>query len=368
MIEQLNSLPLRKKVGQLFFIGIAGAEIDFATLELLDEVSPGGICLFTRNIRETGQTRKLLDDLRQTLPVAPFLSLDQEGGLVDRLRRILTPMPAANKIKSAMDASRLARLIAESVRILGFNMDFAPVVDVVDDDREQAGNGLYSRTFGRSSEDVVELAGEFLTTLQENGVIGCVKHFPGLGAAMVDSHEELPLVEIAEDELLSSDLRPYQELFANGEVRLVMSAHAAFPNSRLQERDENGKLLPSSLSQNFITQFLRNELGYDGLAITDDLEMGAIMKNYGVGTACVMAVEAGQDLLAICAAPANIREGFNAVLAAVESGKISEERLDYTLLRIAALKSQLSEPLPFDTARLAAISAEITEFNTYLNR
>ena len=183
-----------------------------------------------------------------------------------------------------MDASRLARLIAESVRILGFNMDFAPVVDVVDDDREQTGNGLYSRTFGRSSEDVVELAGEFLTTLQENGVIGCVKHFPGLGAAMVDSHEELPLVEIAEDELLSSDLLPYQELFANGEVRLVMAAHAAFPNSRLQERDENGKLLPSSLSQNFITQFLRDELGYDGLAITDDLEMGAIMKNYGIGT------------------------------------------------------------------------------------
>lgn len=367
MIEQLNSLPLRKKVGQLFFIGIAGVEIDAATRELLDEVSPGGICLFTRNIREAEQARNLLDDLRRSVSVAPFLSLDQEGGLVDRLRRILTPMPAANKIKTAEDAKRLAKLIAESVRILGFNMDFAPVVDVVDDEREQTGNGLYSRNFGRSSEDVVELAGAFLIALQKNGVIGCVKHFPGLGAATVDSHEELPLVDITDDELLRTDLLPYQELFASGEVRLVMSAHAAFPNSRLQERDENGKLLPSSLSQNFITQFLRNKLGYGGLAITDDLEMGAIMKNYGVGTACVMAVEAGQDLLAICAEPANIREGFRTVVDAVESGKISEERLDDSLMRIAALKSQLSEPLPFDTARLAAISAEIIDFNAYLN-
>ncbi len=368
MIKQLNSLPLRKKVGQLFVIGIAGPDVDTATLELLNDVSPGGICLFTRNIREAGQTRKLLDDLRRALPVVPFLSLDQEGGIVDRLRRILTPMPAANKIKKAEDASRLAKLIAESVRILGFNMNFAPVVDVVDFEREQTGNGLYSRAYGRSVEDVVELAGEFLNVLQDNGVIGCIKHFPGLGAAKVDSHEELPSVRVAEEEFFGTDLMPYGKLLGMGKVHLLMAAHAAFPNVGLQEVDENGKLLPSSLSYNFISQLLRGELGYDGLAITDDLEMGAIMKNYGMGSACVMAVNAGQDLLAICAEPRNIRDGFEAVLSAVEKGAISEDRINSSLSRIAALKSQLSEPLPFDTARLAAISDEITEFNTYLNR
>lgn len=368
MIEQLNSLPLRQKVGQLFFIGIAGPEIDSATRDLLAEVSPGGICLFARNIREAEQTRGLLDELRRSLPIAPFLSLDQEGGLVDRLRRILAPTPAANKIKTREEAARLASLVAESVRILGFNMDFAPVVDVVDDEREQTGNGLYSRAFGRSGGDVVEFAGEFLRVLQENGVFGCIKHFPGLGAAKVDSHEELPSVDISEDELFSTDLFPYQELFAAGGVDLVMSAHATFPNTRLQEADANGKLSPSSLSHNFITTLLRDELGYDGLAITDDLEMGAIMKNYGIGAACVMAVHAGQDQLAICAEPANIREGFSAVLAAVECGEISEDRLNESLTRIAELKSRLTEPLPFDTGRLAAISDEITEFNTYLNR
>ncbi len=368
MIEQLNSLSLRQKIGQLFFIGIAGPDVDPATVELLTDVSPGGICLFTRNIREAGQTRKLLDDLRRILPVVPFLSLDQEGGLVDRLRRILTPMPAASKIKKAEDASQLAKLIAESVRILGFNMNFAPVVDVVDAERERSGNGLYSRAFGRSVEDVVKLAGEFVSVLQDSGVIGCVKHFPGLGATNVDSHEELPSVRITEGEFFGTDLMPYSKLLGKGKIQLVMAAHAAFPNIGLQEVDENGKLLPSSLSYNFITQLLRNELGYEGLAITDDLEMGAIMKNYGVGSACVKAVNAGQDLLAICAEPGNIREGFEAVLSAVERGVISKDRINNSLTRIAALKSQLSEPLPFDTARLAAISDEITEFNTYLNR
>lgn len=368
MTEQLTSLPLRQKVGQLFFIGISGPQIDSATRELLDEISPGGICLFTRNIREARQTRDLLDELRRSVRVTPFLSLDQEGGLVDRLRRILAPMPAANRIKTAVDSVRLGRLVAESVRILGFNMDFAPVVDVVDDERERDGNGLYSRAFGRSREEVVELAGEFITILQTNGVIGCLKHFPGLGAANVDSHEELPSVDISEDELLGTDLFPYKKLFVNGSVNLVMAAHASFPKARLQEADANGKLLPSSLSYNFITTLLRGELGYDGLAITDDLEMGAIMKNYGIGAACVMAVNAGQDQLAICAEPANIREGFNSVLAAVEGGDITEERLDLSVERIAALKVKLSEPLPFDTARLAAISDEVIEFNTYLNR
>ena len=368
MIEQLNSLSLRQKVGQLFFIGISGPEIDVATKDLLNDVSPGGICLFTRNIREAEQTRKLLDELREILPVTPFISVDQEGGLVDRFRRILSPMPAANKIKTIADAAKLAMIIAESTRILGFNMNFAPVVDVVDDFREQTSNGLYSRAFGRSKENVVELAGEFLQVVQNNGVVGCVKHFPGLGAAKVDSHEELPSVDISDGVLSDIDLFPYRELFAFGNIKLVMAAHASFPNAHLQETDQNGRLLPSSLSHNFITQLLRNELGYDGLAITDDLEMGAIMKNYGIGAACVMAVNAGQDLLAICAEPENIRAGYAAVLSEVESGEISENRLALSLDRIAKLKSQLAEPLPFDNGRLGAISDEIIEFNTYLNR
>ena len=367
-MDDLRSLPLGQKVGQLFFIGIAGPEIDEATSNLLSEISPGGICLFARNIRERQQTRDLLDSFRRALPVTPFLSIDQEGGLVDRLRRIMTPMPAANKLRTADDAANLAGIISETLLTLGFNMDFAPVVDVIDHARSARTNGLFSREFGRSKDDVVSLAGTFLDTIQKGGIIGCIKHFPGLGGAGVDSHEELPQVTISEEELLSTDVFPYRELLKTGDVNAVMVAHAAFPQLSLQETDKNGKLLPSSLSYNFVTNLLRGELHYDGLVITDDLEMGAIVKNYGIGEACKMAVNAGVDMLAICADPERIREGYNAVLAAVESGEISPERLDQSLSRVAKLKTQLSPPKAFDAERLDRLSQRIADLNEHLNR
>ncbi len=368
MIDHFRNFPIRQKIGQLFFIGISGAEIDEQTRDLLGEVSPGGVCLFARNIREAQQTRDLLDDLRKISPVEPFLSLDQEGGTVDRLRRIVTPMAAANRITTIEDVAKMAALIGETINLLGFNMDFAPVVDVVDEARAGSSNGLFSRTFGSSKEDAVTFAGEFLKVLQTNGPIGCLKHFPGLGAARVDSHEELPVVEIDREELFATDLYPYRQLLSTGEVHAVMAAHASFPSVNLQERDQNGKLLPSSLSKTFITTLLRGELDFNGLVITDDLEMGAIVNNYGIGEACVMAVAAGVDMLAICADPEAIRSGFNAIVEAVSSGRIDESRIDESLTRIAALKSRLAAQPTFDLARLAELSGEIAAFNAQLER
>lgn len=368
MIEHLNSLSLEQKIGQLFFIGIGGAEIDDKTAELLDEISPGGVCLFARNIKEASQTRNLLDDLRRALPVIPFLSIDQEGGLVDRLKRIMTPMPAVSKIENMSDAGRLAEIIGETLKILGFNMDFAPVVDVIDFEREGFSNGLFSRTFGCSPSGVIMFAGIFLIKLQESGVVGCLKHFPGLGSSQVDSHEELPVVQVSEDDLSSIDLYPYREFIASGNVHAIMAAHAAFPKHRLQELDENGKLLPSSLSYNFVTNLLRGELAFDGLVITDDLEMGAIIKNYGVGDACKMAISAGADMVAICADPNAVREGYHAVLKAVESEELSVNRIDESLRRIAELKSKLSPPPAFDADRITQLSAEVAALNELLSR
>jgi beta-N-acetylhexosaminidase len=365
-MEELRSLPLRQKVGQLFFIGIPGPEVDEATRALLDEISPGGVCLFARNIREAAQTRDLLDQIRHSLPVAPFLSIDQEGGLVDRLRRITTPMPAASKIETVDDAEDLASIIAETLLSLGFNMDFAPVVDVIDDERAKFTNGLLSRQFGGSPDDVVSLAGAFLRKLQDHGCIGCLKHFPGLGAAQVDSHEELPLVDVSETELQATDLFPYREFVASGDAKAVMIAHAAYPRLDLQEKDKSGKLLPASLSRNFITTLLRDDLDFNGVVISDDLEMGAIVKNYGIGDACKMAVNAGVDMLAICADPEAIRDGYNAVLNAVEGGEIDEGRLDETLDRIAHLKNQLAGPRDLDVENLSALSERVTALNERL--
>jgi beta-N-acetylhexosaminidase len=364
----LDSLPLAEKVGQLFFIGIPGPVLDQATKELLDEVRPGGICLFARNIREASQTRELLDSLREYLGTAPLLSLDQEGGTVDRLRRIMTPMPAAGVIQTTDDARKLAAIIAETLRVLGFNMDFAPVVDVVDEPRSQISRGLASRTFGHNKDDAASLAGEFLWALQADGIVGCLKHFPGLGAATVDSHEELPRVEISDAEFSTTDLYPYLNLMAKGPVRAVMIAHAAYPGVSLQETAQNGKLLPSSLSYNFVTTLLRGQLAFDGLVITDDLEMGAIVKNYGIAEASNMAIAAGVDMLAICADPASIRSGFQSVLRSAEASTLDRERIDVSLERISRIKQHVSAPIEFDPDRLSELSSRINHLAERLGR
>lgn len=366
-IVDIRALTLEQKVGQLFCIGIPGSTIDEGTARLLDQVSPGGVCLFARNIKEASQTRELLDGITDRLPVRPILTLDQEGGLVDRLRRIITAMPAASRIPDIKTAAEFAALIAEIVRRLGFNLDFAPVVDVVEETRSHSTNGLYSRAFGASPEDVSALAGAFLQGLQTRGCMGCIKHFPGLGASEVDSHEELPSVDISEDELKSVDLAPYETLIAEGLVHSVMVAHAVYPRVGLQEVGRDGKLLPSSLSGNIVNGLLRRDLHFDGLVLTDDLEMGAIVRNYGIGEACKMAIEAGVDMVAICAGVGAIVEGYSTLLESVREGRIAEARIDQSVERIFKFKSLLHEPLPFDPLRLEELTKRIAALNERLN-
>lgn len=367
MLDQIQSLSVERKIGQLFFIGFSGTELNPELEKLVTDISPGGVCLFARNIRTSEQTRKLLDQVRELLQIEPFISLDEEGGVVDRLRRITTPLPSASRISSKGQAEQLAGITAEIIRILGFNMNFAPVVDVVDETREKYSNGLYSRSFGSSKESVVELAGAYFDRLQHDGCLGCLKHFPGLGASQVDSHEELPQVNISSSEIESIDLFPYKKLFNSMEIHSVMIGHASYPELDLQEVDSDGKLLPSSLSYNFTTRLLREELKFSGLTISDDLEMGAILKNYGIGEACVMAINAGMDMLAICANPDFIYEGYQAVLQAVKNNTISEERLDASFERIARLKSLINQPLDFNSDRLNNLSNQIAELNTQLD-
>ncbi len=361
-----TSLSIDEKIGQLFFIGIPCDGIDEPGKRLLDEIKPGGVCLFARNIKDPRQTRDLNDNIRRSLSIEPFLSIDQEGGLVDRLRRVMTPMPSAAKIATAEDAGEQARIIAETLLLLGFNMDFAPVLDVIDTNRSRFQNGLHSRAYGKSADEVVEIAGKFLNKLQENGVIGCVKHFPGLGASEVDSHEELPTVPVTEDEFECIDLLPYKRLIAAGLVNAVMVAHAAYPALGLQETDQDGKLLPSSLSSNIVTTLLREKMGFDGLVLTDDLEMGAIVKNYGIGEASVLAILAGNDMVSVCAGADAIRESHAAVSSAVMSGRISADRLEASVDRILKLQAEIQPPAEFDPDRIASLTEEIAQFNQRL--
>ncbi len=369
MTESYKHLSIKEKIGQLFFIGLPSQELDDSASQLLETISPGGICLFARNTKFADKTRDLLDQISAELPYQPFLSLDQEGGLVDRLRRILEPMPTAKEISkngNLSNAKKLAEITAEAIRILGFNFNFAPVLDVTNGFREGFIMDNQSRTFGNSKTDVYEFSKTYLDSLQNRGIIGCLKHFPGIGAVEFDPHEELPSVTQNRKELFETDIFPYIEHFKNAGIHAVMTAHTVYPNFDLQETDSSGKLLPSSLSHNIVTGLLRNELGFRGLALTDDLEMGAIVNNYGIGEATKMAFLAGSDFLLICNDKNAIYEGFDAMIKAFEKGEISEARIDESLDRIFFVRDLLQKPLEFSEQRLDELSLEIKELKESL--
>jgi len=370
--DSLYSIPLEQQVGQFFFIGLPGTELDSETRELIEEVKPGGIIIFGRNVAGLQQLRDLVDGVRELLPIEPLVGIDQEGGLVDRLRKVFTPMPSARTIRQHGDlaASRtLGRVTGEVLRLLGFNMNFAPVMSIMTDERDLLSNGLYSRSFGRSPGEVLGYTTVYLRGLQETGIIGCLKHFPGIGAGEVDSHEQMPLVKLSHDDLIAQDLAPYIELFQRKDdrVRCVMVSHGGFPNIDIRQEFTGGLLEPASLSHNIVTRLLREELGYQHLVVTDDLEMGAISRHCDIEAAAVRSFIAGEDMMLICAHPDVIRRGYHALLQTAQAGKLPEGRIRESLKRIADIKEILKEPQPLDIERFRALSDEIKQLNEKLN-
>lgn len=371
-LESLLSLPLEQQVGQFFYIGLSGTELDADTRALIQEVQPGGVIIFGRNVRSPQQLRELLDGVRELVPTDPLLGVDQEGGLVDRLRKIFTPMPSARTIRQHGDLAgsrALGRITGEALRLLGFNMNFAPVMSIMTDERDLLSNGLYSRSFGRSPGEVLGYTTVYLRGLQETGIVACLKHFPGIGAGEVDSHEQMPMVRLSHDDLMAQDLAPYIELFQRKDdrVRCVMVSHGGFPNIDIIKGVTGGLLEPASLSHNIVTNLLRAELGYQHLVVTDDLEMGAIAKHCEIEAAVVRAFLAGNDMMLICAHPDTIRRGYQSLLGVARDGRLPKDRVRASLKRIAALKSITKEPPPFDSEKFKALAEETTALNAKLN-
>lgn len=370
--DSLYSLPLEQQIGQFFFIGLPGTDLDTEARALIDEVKPGGVIIFGRNVAAPKQLRALLDGLRDLLSVEPLLGIDQEGGLVDRLRKIMTPMPAARAIRQHGDlaaARALGRITGEVLRMLGFNMTFAPVMSIMTDERDLLSNGLYSRSFGRSPGEVLGYTTVYMRGLQRTGCIGCLKHFPGIGAGEVDSHEQMPLVHLSHDDLIAQDLAPYIELFQRHDdrVRCVMVSHGGFPNVDIKKEVTGGRLEPASLSYNIVTKLLREELGYQHLVVTDDLEMGAIARHCEIEEATVRAFLAGEDMMLICAHPEVIRRGYQGLLQAARDGRLPKERIHSSLERITAFKSIIAPPLFLDLERFQTLSEEVVVLNRKLN-
>src|SRR5438552_5825526 len=272
--DQLYSLPLEQQIGQFFFIGLPGTDLDEETRALIDEVKPGGIILFGRNVEAAEQVRRLLDGARAMLPIAPLCGIDQEGGLVDRLRNIFPPMPSARAIRQHGDLSgvrTLGRVTGEVLLMLGLDINFAPVMSIITQERSQLTNGLYSRSFGSSPGEVLGYTTVYMRGLQATGVLGCLKHFPGIGAGTVDSHIEMPMVPLSRDDLLAQDLAPYIELFqrADDRVRVVMVSHGGFPNIDIKTGTTGGLVEPASTSPTIASHRLRKERAHRHVAVTD---------------------------------------------------------------------------------------------------
>ena len=371
-LESFLSLSLQQQIGQFFYIGLTGTELDADTRALIQEVHPGGIIIFGRNVAGPRQLRNLLDGVRELVPTPPLVGVDQEGGLVDRLRKIFTPMPSARTIREHGDLAgsrALGRITGEALRLLGFNMNFAPVMSIMTDERDLLSNGLYSRSFGRSPGEVLGYTTVYLRGLQETGIVGCLKHFPGIGAGEVDSHEQMPMVSLSHDDLVAQDLAPYIELFQRRDdrVRCVMVSHGGFPNINITKGVTGGLLEPASLSHNIVTTLLRDELGYQHLVVTDDLEMGAIAKHCEIESAVVRAFLAGNDMMLICARPDIIRRGYHSLLGVARDGKLPKDRVRGSLKRIAAMKSIVKAPEAFDSEKFKMLSEETATLNAKLN-
>ena len=372
LAENLYALPIEQQVGQFLFIGLPGTEFDDETRALVEYVKPGGIIIFGRNVAGPEQLRTLLDSIREVMPTPPLFGIDQEGGLVDRLRRIFTPMPSARTIRQHGDlaaARALGRITGEVLRMLGFNINFAPVMSIMTEDRDLLSNGLYSRSFGRSPGEVLGYTTVYMRGLQGSGLLGCLKHFPGIGAGEVDSHEEMPVVRLSHDALIAQDLAPYIELFQRRDdrVRCVMVSHGGFPNIDIKEETTGGLIEPASLNYNIVTRLLREELGYKHLVVTDDLEMGAIARHCEIEDAAVRATLAGEDMCLICATPETIKRGYDGLLAAAKSGALPEARIKQSLERIARTKTIMEPPLPLNLDRFKSLSDEILKLNSKLN-
>src|SRR5918912_566914 len=346
--QETDAQSIKRRAGRLLFIGLPGTRLDSRTRALLSEVQPGGVVLFGRNVESAEQVALLTAQIRDAVDHPILIGVDQEGVLVDRFHEICEPMPSAKAVREA-GSSELARkfgeLSARVLRLLGFNINFAPVLDLSGDNQE---NGLRGRTFGRSPAEVSRLAGAYLDGLQKGRIIGCGKHFPGLGGSTVDSHRRLPVVTHSSDEIFERDLVPFMDLMFHrpGErLHSVMVSHGAFPevSEFLQAWfRRTGQLpplesvhqLPATISGNVVMKLLRQALKFDGLVITDDMEMGAVVQTLSVAEASLRAIQAGSDMILICEQEANFVAARDARVEAVLDGRINLELIKHAGARI----------------------------------
>ena len=317
------------KVGQLLMIGIHGKTLNDDAKFMLNEYRVGGIILFDRNMEFKDQVKSLITDINKTGKSAGltplFIGIDQEGGAVARMEDQLIKVPPAEEVgkESVEQAVSLAKQSGTELKNLGFNINFAPVADL----------GLtYGRSFSTNPDEVVRYAGAVGKAYDEAGLWYSYKHFPGIGKTDVDLHADTSVVPVSKETLLNEDTKVFVDLIKQFKPNTyaIMVSHAMYPQI---DPDH-----PSSLSKVIITDWLRKDMGYNGVVVTDDMDMGALAKHYTFGDMAVQSILAGSDILLVCHEYEHMQEAYNGLMKAVKEGRISKDRLDESVKRILLMK------------------------------
>ena len=317
------------KVGQLLMIGIHGKTLNDDAKFMLNEYRVGGIILFDRNMESKDQVKSLITDINKTGKSAGltplFIGIDQEGGAVARMEDQLIKVPPAEELgkEPIEQAVSLAKQSGTELKDLGFNINFAPVADL----------GLtYGRSFSTNPDDVVRYASAVGKTYDEAGLWYSYKHFPGIGKTDVDLHADTSVVPVSKETLLNEDTKVFVDLIKQSKPNTyaIMVSHAMYPQIDADH--------PSSLSKVIITNWLRKDMGYNGVVVTDDMDMGALAKHYTFGDMAVQSILAGSDILLVCHEYEHMQEAYNGLMKAVKDGRISKERLDESVKRILLMK------------------------------
>jgi beta-N-acetylhexosaminidase len=344
--------------GQLLIVGFEGTQMTPRLSSLLTRLQPAGVILFARNIKSAEQTWRLLRDCQRCVATPLFTCVDLEGGGVDRFRDLLGPAPAAADVFSSGDRTlfrRHGQVTGENCRALGFNVDFAPVLDLA---FAASRTVMGSRVVSTDPRDTVVYARAFLAGLRAASVMGCGKHFPGLGEGTLDSHHELPVIEQPLKTLWAEDLLPYRRLRA--QLPMVMISHAAYP---MVTKDRT----PASLSRVWITDILRKRIGFRNLIVSDDLEMGGVLSAAPVGQAAVAFVRAGGDLCLVCHREDYIAQAYDALVTAAERDRKFAQRVAESAGRVLAFKKKSAKMMrrlkePSSTA-IEKLSRRLWEFS-----
>ena len=326
--KTVESMSQTEKLGQMVMIGIQGTKVDDDSLYMLHQFHMGGVILFDRNMDSLEQVKQLTSDLQaQSNEKVPlFIGIDEEGGDVVRMAEKLTPPPSQKEIGATGDieqAKTWAIKTAKSLKDMGINVNFAPVADVGSNDK---------RSYSTDTNTVIDFVRAATKGYQQENIIYSLKHFPGIGKGKVDSHIDSSSIDVAKEILMTEDILPFKTIIDESDPNdyFILVSHLKYP-----ALDEE---YPASLSSKIMTDLLRNKLGYKGIIITDDMEMGAVANHNDFRSIGVNAVKAGADIVLVCHEYEHQQEVYLGLLDAVNSGEISQERIDESVKRIIKVK------------------------------